>query len=520
MNSVAYELHPTNQEFLAQPNILAEQEFIALELRHQDEITFVARRAEQLARETAHQMQEDFWHSDVVRDYTPNDTLGYQRRYIALEESAASEFVLKEAAEARKHNVRVGFGEAMQALTWDLPEPRCYLQSADGTLHDGGYEIGSMFYNALSPLNGEVELERRIYEAANFRAIEQAGRIEELAKNAAFVEISMRNTERGASGYVEEIDKLQIRYSKFVDTPRGRELVMQPMYLDGRLFDEHFMNGFLESLGVSTQGGKLDRTEILSKPIMVDASQIRDVVDFVAIMDEAASEWHGKDIFVGEVVEQNTAKNYSGLAAISKQRYAMIEDAVTHIDAEALKMARQGAEPAEASVMLDALQKRVALQICRTNPGVASIAFDSTTEQLLMQANVLEAEGRQSEADSMFDLAVEVAPDLRGCGAACSIREANLDERVKAMRSGLKEYDLSGKFYFDGEANCPACGRKGILRGGNGAVCANKQCQSSNVNGVVKVKNQEEESRKSDKKKLKWWKTIAEVEAEARKSQQ
>lgn len=473
-------------EELEQFNVLDGLRFQYLEATHLPEYEALSITALARANEVARINAENYFGEENVGPTHSVDAIGYHRRYVELEESGADEEALIKAEEARKYNVRSGFNEAMQAMTWDLSPERFYEYNEEGKLTDGGFVIEDMLYDgALSGTTPPIELQRRKHEAVNFSVIQEVG-YEDDALDVAFVEFSLRNTECGVDGYVEPIDKMQLRYSRFVDTDEGRKLSVRPIYINGLIDDDEMINDFL-----NTQG--LDRTQLLGNMTVVDSKKYASVVDVVEALDTFASVKLEKDIFLGE---EGTG-DYAELPKIMEARNEMTKEAVEVIDSVAMELAREKADPMDVAYEIKKVHKKLAMEICRDNVGLGAVVFDMETERLLEQVR---AEQDSVKAGGMMGGIIEQASDLQGC-VSCGLAMANSMDRQMAIRAGLKEFG-SGGFLVDKSANVkcpnPSCGTTGsFIWGENSAMCT--ACGSVRKGNKVETKN--DDSKEHDEKR-------------------
>lgn len=506
------------REFQQHPNVLDEQSFQELERRAAAQFEIGYRENYHVADAVATANREQAMYGTEYRPelMRQNDALGYQTRYLELENAGADPATLAQAAEARRYNVATGFNEAMQAMTWDVPPVRRIGFSDEDRAVDGGAYVDEMLLNSLTPVNCDTEIDRRKIEAATFGAWQKLAGMEGVEK-LGLVEISMRNQDPAAIGYVEGIDKMQIRYSRYVDTPQGRALEIQPALINGLDMDTEFINRFLKHIGQISEDENLDRTEILARSVLVEAEAIAGAIDFVRLMDEFYELETGRPTTLGVSADLLPGVNYENIESLSAQRYELTERVIDDIDSYAMNLVRRGIEYEEAEIMLEQYQKMWALKICKQDPKLALTVFDNGTYNGLVEVARLEQLGDTQAASEGFANTFERAPSLQGCGATCRLEAASLVDKIKAQAKGLKAYKESGELFVDKKAKCPRCGHTGMLRGGNGIVCRNGECDASKVNGSVdEGKSAVNVERR---KKHSMWKSFSEVQAEFEENQ-
>ena len=475
-----HEHHPG----LAVETRFSEQPLVFAEAKQDPALKFVARRAEQRSREVAAEKRVLHVGGEIIY---PNDTAGYQRRLLDLIEEGASPEEIKTAQHLAKINVSADFNEKMQRLTWDLPEALRYIRGDDGRIYDGMvhemYRIAPMLEAALSALNNPIEGERRIHESTNFQVIEAAGDIPGIT-NKAFIEISMCNMEQGATGYVQDTQKMQIRHSRYIEGKNGLELVVQPVYIDGRLWDEERMHRFLT--GVS---GIVNREQVLDRMLKVEADEFENVLDFVELMDEFASKEEGKLVGMGEYVEQPV--EYDKLSHVAAERRKMFAQAVTELNHHLIVWAGEGLSAFEIELMYKELEKRMAVTVCEAHPEWAAVVMDESELSGLAQVIALRNAGDDDAADAVANKVAE-SVTMEGCGSSCGIDTALAQQASVAIHAGMTPLDGS-EFKVDSERPCedPMCGKVGTVvygrdrRGNVAKICVD--CGSTDQDGVVKL---------------------------------
>lgn len=478
---------PQSIEALApQHNVLVPQEMEQLEAELDDYL----RHAHEAYRVEARDIRDRNIHEALYGDehvealWRQNDAFGYQREYVQQERSGVSTEELSQLAQARIRNVRTGFLEALNAMDVDVPNEMLYDIDTNGRFNDSGMYLDDMYLKSLTAGNGDVELDRREVESANIRAWQDLADVPDIEK-LAHVEFSLRNEEEGAIGYVEPIDKMQIRYMAYVDTPDGRKLSIQTAFINGLKYDTEFMNRFLRAIGHIEPNDTLDRTQMLARPRIVMREDFDGPVDIIRLMDAFYEQETGEDVIFGVSSDLRPDLSYATISERSKEDLPLVRQAIADIDAYMLNLVRRDIAYDVAERMLDDYQKYWALLICRQDPELARVVFDNRTYEELLKVQQL-ASISDEQAEEAFANAFAVAPSLMGCGATCRLEVASTAEKAKAYAKGMKEYKESGEMYVDKGARCPKCGHRGILRSGNGVLCLNpEQCGASRVNDKV-----------------------------------
>ncbi len=490
------------------PNVLHERNILALDITSEPALAKVFATMHRHARELAEAKKEHFFHGDNPLEHTHamRDTLGYYRSLVEARRAGASEEELASLNDVARFNTETAFLEFYNKFTFDVGLKRRYAIHEELGVVDGPHDFSAMFENYLSPVQDESEVRRGCNEVAFVGLVEWLAR-QPAAEHLAVVKFSLRNQTPGVKGgYVPEIDKMQVQFSRFVLADEGINpsqdpaigdiaLETQPFYINGLAYDEAFINRFLRSIGAYSGEVDMTRAEIHGHPIMLDTRIIPDGAAFMRLLDEFYEFETGRVMMLGEPAEVNPDITYDNLEEVVAERRAKIASAVDRIHQVSDDLAESGAESLVVDVTLEDLRKKHMFDICKLDPAQALIAFNEETYQGILAAKQLEAEGRTSEAGGVYKATLEKAPDTGGCGEACGLKAVSLSgnnqESMAAVARahlaadlGLKTFK-NGKFYEDQKTQCGGCGSKGILRGANGAMCIDG-CGKLIVDGVIK----------------------------------
>ena len=539
-----------HEAFLAQPNVLDEAEIIHLEEVFQRRFyaiqeVKVAEAFDIIAEKR--RLRDEGTNAEKRAMGMENDPFGYQKRTAELEAMGVTSGPQHEQAlQGVEIQIDSGLGEFMNAITFDDPEARVLDVTEEGRLVNFGWDVGDMLDNGLTPANLPIELRRRAYERGTLHSLMDMREIEGIT-DVACIEVSLCTDEEHTPGYVREIQKMQIRHSRYVDTDDGRKLIVDTFYIDGRIYDLEFMNNFFKALGHFDDDEPMqDRVDILGRPVFMDAELVKDALGFIQLMDMYREDMTGEEMRLGRPKGEEI-NEYDEIEAINREREAKRKDAVQYLTRYSIDLMRDGVDDLDAIPRLQGQQKLMAMKICETQPELALIAFDKKTydgilevqsleaqsQQLADQGMIHEAEEHMQQAEARREQVFDEAPNERGCGEFCGITEATQEEVANAEEAGLHGEKLTHK-----EGVCRKCGSpagKGItysvdpLTGkATGAVCNDKSCKAvwDPNKGATEGKKDSKDSNVTelDKhlRKKAWWKSYKEVteEYEAQQARQ
>ncbi len=357
-------------------------------------------------------------------------------------------------------------GEWYRKLKPEYFEPvRHTFNENEQAFYSHGLSIRQMTENALVPITEDPEEERRrVNEHVEDLTPQIAHRLGGLAVGEAVRTISETTDSardsyaedmkhgrkhRGYRGYVPEIDKYMVR-DVWIDLQTGDRL-MEQVALPGIYHTHEIFQMALERRGVHTNG--MSRTELHGAQLIA-----RDgVMGFLALMDEVASEQWCTNIFMGEVVEPDHAKDYANFRqeALARQEslQSLAETTATFIldvAADPDFDSRKGPAHVEEFV------KMQLLDLGKKDVNIAAQMFDEKTATGLQEVARLERLGEYEQAEQRMQEVKEAAPGGGSCGAGSCGLEAIGRAEERSLREKLKATDKD-KVVRDKERKCK-CG--------------------------------------------------------------
>lgn len=349
-----------------------------------------------------------------------------------------------------------------------------------------GLSITQMTTNALVPIPGSIEDEKRRInervEEATPHLLRKLGKIavgtEVVRTVSECTDIAIADYEqdqandsphRGYSGYVPEIKKVMIRDIRLDSDSKDR--FEEQIALPGIYITHEIIKTALARRGLDVEG--LDKTELHGSQMIADD----DLLDFAELLDKVASEEWCTDIFMGEKVTPDHAKNYATFRVEALERQEGLKDMARATANFVLDLARDNFDRRKAPAHVESFVKKQLLELGKQDAIVAEQMFDKETAQNLQVVVQLESQGRYQESFELMQAVEKAAPGGGSCGGgSCGLESVNLkDESGKKLRENLKAED-GDTVVRDKERACK-CGKKEIVYAYNKNK-VNKYCES------------------------------------------
>lgn len=352
-----------------------------------------------------------------------------------------------------------------------------------------GLSIRQMTENALTPFQADPEEERRRInervEDATPHIVRKIGSVA-LGGKATRIRTISECTDKAISDYAEDMqNNLQHRgYNGYV--PEIQKVMIRDIWLDDRT-DDRFQEQiglpgkyithdiFQEALGRrGLAADDLDKTQLHGSQILAKD----DLMDFVKLLDEVASEGWCTNIFMGEEVPDGYVKDYAGFRQEALRRQEGLKDISHKVVNYVLDLAASNdIDPREAPGKVEAFVKKMLLDLAKQDVVAAEQMFDTKTAMGLQEVVKLEAAGRYDEAFARMQEVEKTAPGGGFCGAgSCGLESVNLSGKGgEDLKQKLKADD-GDTIVADKERSCK-CGKKGIVYAYNKAK-VNKYCTS------------------------------------------
>jgi hypothetical protein len=322
-------------------------------------------------------------------------------------------------------------------------------------------------------LRGAMEADLSVWTASQCRdEIIEAYREREM-RIARGEKVSPLNT----GGHVPEIEKIMLRSVRF-DGVTGRRYLTQ-FGLPGKFIKNHTFNRAFKILEVIPGSAELSKTEVQGTQIINKRGG--NVLEFVELLDQLASQETGRNIFLGEEVDADHPKEYATVPEQARQRQRGVESESRALADYTMMLVEKDIDSYVADGQVRAFVQKRLFNLVKHDPERAARAFDKATADKLRLANGLRAAGDAEGAERVMYLAEAEAPPITYCGAgSCGLVAANLNssKAQKARELGLSEEGL----LEDTERSCPSCGEKTIMYDAN-ASKACVSCEKTEIKG-------------------------------------
>ena len=348
-----------------------------------------------------------------------------------------------------------------------FPKIQHHFDDETGSYYSHGASVWVMTEDALTPSAHHEETERRVNErveeatAMKLRALgglaiggpKRMRTVSECTDWA--IEALQDNNETGYGGYVPEIQKLMVR-DMIIDPATGSRFQEQ-MGLPGTFITHDVVQRALERRGVNARN--LDKTQLHGTQLLVED----DLIDFVQLLDEVASEEWCTTIFRGEEVSADHPRDYGAIREEAVERQKLLADQSLMVADFVISLQETGTDPSKAPEIIEEFVKRMLLVVARDDTGAAIDMFDNKTAVGLQQVAYLQNRGQVIEALDLFNQVVTEAPGGGYCGAgSCGLEQASYDapesDDIKALG-----FDVKDTLLDKGGRKCKNCDKKLVV---------------------------------------------------------
>ncbi len=355
-------------------------------------------------------------------------------------------------------------GEAARKNTYEYFRPTKQTrdtQSGDYLSH--GQSISVMTEKGLTPVAEAEELERRIneyveeatYKAIGGMVIDESVTVRTISECTDWaIEAHRRNSKGGHGGYVPEIEKFMVRDVKF--DPITHDRYEEQLGLSGIFINHEVITETLRRHNIQKEN--ISKTEVHSTQMLAD----NDLVDFVAELDEVASEVHGLDIFLGEVLTEGQTKDYNHVRQEAEGRRQNLAPKPKKLAEFIMGLELENTDEWVALGLVEARVKEMLFDIAGEDYSAASIIFDQQTAAGLQEVAYLRSNGLMEEAQTLLADVKTQAPAPGYCGAgSCGLESINQNSNEAKK---MKELGLDSKDALrDTERHCRGCGKKEVV---------------------------------------------------------
>jgi hypothetical protein len=361
--------------------------------------------------------------------------------------------------------------EAARKNTYEyFPLEKHEFNEEDQQYYSHGMQILAMTEAALTPVAEPEEVERRVNERVEEisygigrTALVGSVKIRTVSECTDWAIDALEGSSTSCGGYVPEIKKLMIRDVSYDGDDRFQEQIgVSGVYITHEVILEA-----LEIKGV--EAATLSKTELHGAQFTAED----DLIEFVALLDEVASEYSGISIFLGEAVDEDLSKDYSTVRDDAVSRQKKLEEKSNELAYTVLNLEAENVDDWAAVGIVEAKVKSMLLQISKQDSSIAASAFDKNTEKGIQEVVYLQAMGRFEEASKKMQEVEDQAPAPGYCGAgSCGLESlsSKSDDGLKAQEIGL---DSSEGLIKDKERSCVKCHKKAVvydLKGKKGCV--------------------------------------------------
>jgi hypothetical protein len=484
-------------EELTQPNeITVETSPSLIDVDNIPEILFARIRAEQEARKILEDNRQLLRDGEFDSVPLPVDPLGTAHRVVTVKQKYGEDSPqYQESFAGLLLDSTTLLSEAMRKNTWEVFEGTTQqFDPAAEEYFSHGIAISDITRNGLSPLARPEEIAIRKHDHVG----ERTNQIVPIVKNLGHLALEETVTLRAISecpdwtieayesdskashgGYVPGIKKLMITDIRFNETNLREQ---KQVGLSGLYITHDVITTVLEQQGAIETGKDLTKTELHGKRF-IDKSN-SGVLSFVAQLDTEATKRSNKNIFMGEVVNDDYNKDYDSTIVEAEERRRRLASKPLQLAEYLISLEENQTDRWAAEALVDNFLKTMLLEVVRKDPSQAEGVFDKATAEGFIEVARLESLGRFEEALAVQTAVEKAAPTVSFCGAGSCGLEAvkSLSQEAVTARS----LGLGGELLHDTVRRCPNkdCKKKTVYydKKGNKACTA---CGYSQVSGIL-----------------------------------
>ncbi len=259
---------------------------------------------------------------------------------------------------------------------------------------------------------------------------------------------------KSRGGYVPEIEKLMIR-DMLIDIKKGNRFQEQ-LGLPGTYINHYVLQRALKKREFDASA--LNKTELHGTQLFVHD----DIFEFVALLDEIASEEWCVNIFMGEVVPDDFVKDYNRVREEAIVREESLTRDANMVSDFVLDLAKNNADPETAPTEVEEFVKQLLITIAREDTNITTDMFDQQTYDGLMRVQLLQARGQEELARNLLIDVIEAAPGGGYCGAgSCDLVRAKL---IGEEADSLKKlgFDPKNTLMDKGDRKCKSCHKNSV----------------------------------------------------------
>lgn len=364
------------------------------------------------------------------------------------------------------------WAEAFRKNTWEyFSETTQTYDANDDTMYAHGFSMDAVIEKGITPVVEPEEAARRTNEYINHHTRKALVKSDTM-RGKATVHVSpctywahesyKRNPKGGHGGYVPTIDKYMLNFDSY--DPKAGAVYHEQLAVAGTYIDEEIFNLAYQLTGVVDETKKLDRSALHATIGVVSNEECSGVLAFQELLDELASQKHGKTVFMGEVLPEGKIPDYSVIKQEAEARQRQQEQLSVELAEYVMGLRDGGVENALATVMVEQYIQNRLLNIAEDDHEQAEIIFDKDTADRFRLATSLERQGRLEEAALERDKAKIDAPAASSCGGdSCGLEEVERRSTEGGKLASEIGAEVGDKIVKDMVRACQECGKKNIV---------------------------------------------------------
>ena len=280
-------------------------------------------------------------------------------------------------------------------------------------------------------------------------------------------------------GYVPQVKKFVLERDRI--SPEG--VVSDHFALPGTLIDSEIIGEALNMLTNQEVYQGLSGLELRAKSFVIPDDDMA-FIEFVKLLDDLAQEKHAQNVFMGEVVSEESSKDYLKFIDQCQVQDQQNEDLAKEVSEFLLNESRKKSDPIISEIRLNQFLAKRSFELFRRDTPKIGRTFGV---QVAINLEVINYQYQTTKDQIAYDGAIktlsETLPPVTFCGAgSCNLKAvpkgSALDKQLE--KKGLRGEKLqnnekattlcpkckSNKVYYDfnGSKLCGTCGNSDIKR--------------------------------------------------------
>ncbi|MBC7582067.1 hypothetical protein H7097_04360 [Aeromicrobium sp.] len=374
--------------------------------------------------------------------------------------------------------------EARRRLTWEyFAEVEQPFDEQHDSFMYGDYVLKDVVDNGLSPVGSEeVGLDVLIANRREEYTSAEIAKLGRLMLDHAGVEFTSKQLTMVTISQVKNSPQTMIWAHRF--DPQQNRRFHEQVGFTKEYITHDVITEFIKQKGVISPSDSPSEVDVLDiQSLSLDGDGVLDVVQS---LDTIASATSGKNIFMGEEVAADFAKDYSAVPAESAKRQLGNEEQVDELMTEILRLAEARTDDWLANSLIDTFVTNMLLDGVKNDPAAARNIFGPDTAFTIQRSINERQRGNYELADQLIVQARSEAPVATVCtGGSCGLVEVNL---LSTDASKARELGLGSGLLKDTVRKCknPGCGAKNILYDDKGNKACTT-CGSKQIKGKVTI---------------------------------